>query len=356
MRVGTGKKRGWGWGAIRAGMALAALCAPGWVQAHEAPAAADGSAEQVHEYVQALRAAIQRHWVRPDALPAGKCRVRIRQVPSGEVVEVEVQPDCPYDSAGQQSLRRAVLKASPLPYAGFEAVFQRDVVLVFVADALAKAVDVPKAAQVAETVVLPLSARVEGRGYAELSAAWWQWASNLPVEPYLDPDGRFCDLGQDGPVWFLAGTNGRFDARRECAVPEGKHVFLPIINMMVRQSVSSPKRGGRAPCGELKADAAVNNDHLVSAVVLIDGVPVEDVVRYRVRSDGCFALFPDDPEHGDLLAASDGYWLLIKPLPPGRHAIVVGANYGAPSGGFHRMLQNFEYELRVGMADGFVMN
>src|SRR6476660_6689629 len=79
----------------------------------------------------------------------------------------------------------------------------------------------------------PLSpaASVEGRSFATLTADWWRWAQASAIPPYLDPDGRLCDTGQSGPVWFLAGTDGTFAPRRECAVPEGKHVLVPVINM-----------------------------------------------------------------------------------------------------------------------------
>lgn len=207
-----------------------------------------------------------------------------------------------------------------------------------------------------QPTVLPLTAQVEGKGYAQLSAQWWQWALSMPVEPYLDPDGRFCAMGQDGPIWFLAGTDGSFDALRECKVPLGKHLFLPVINMIQQTPLGVKKGKTVMSCDRLQASVAVNNDHLASAVVLIDGVVVKNVASYRVRSDGCFPIYPDLPEDDRYItpvAASDGYWLLIPPLPVGRHTIVVGANYGAPEGGFHRMMQNFEYVLWVGMGDGF---
>ncbi|MEJ1095097.1 hypothetical protein [Pseudoxanthomonas sp. CCNWLW206] len=227
---------------------------------------------------------------------------------------------------------------------------------------LALPVFAQEAAQVrapSQPIVLPLTAKVEGKGYAQLSARWWQWALSMPVEPYRDPDGRFCDIGQDGPVWFLAGTDGSFDARRECKVPAGKHLFLPVINMFHQIPLGVKKGKTVMSCDRLQASAAVNNDHLVSAVVLIDGVQVKNVASYRVRSDGCFEMYPDLPKDDRYitpLAASDGYWLLIPPLPVGKHTIVVGANYGAPEGGFHRMVQNFEYVLWVGIGDdGFAM-
>lgn len=226
------------------------------------------------------------------------------------------------------------------------------------AAASAIAVAAPPVAPPVGSPVLPLTAQVDGKGYAQWSAAWWQWAMSMPVEPYVVPDGRICDLGQEGPVWFLAGTDGSFDVKRECRVPVGKHLFLPVINMF-RQTPLGVEKGKKVmSCKQLQASVAINNDHLVSAVVLIDGVPVKNVASYRVRSDGCFPTYPKLPEDDRYItpiAASDGYWLMIEPLSIGRHTLTVGANYGAPEGGYHRMVQNFEYMLIVGMADGFVM-
>jgi hypothetical protein len=205
---------------------------------------------------------------------------------------------------------------------------------------------------------MPVTAKVEGKGYPQWSAAWWQWAMSMPVEPYVIRDGRFCAMGQEGPVWFLAGTDGSFDAERECRVPAGKHLFLPVINRFQQTPLGVEKGRKVMSCEQLQASVAVNNDHLVSAVVLIDGVMVKNVASYRVRSDGCFPMYPELPEDDRYItpvAASDGYWLMIEPLPIGRHTITVGANYGASEGGYHRMVQNFEYVLIVGMQDGFVM-
>ncbi|HWU70627.1 MAG TPA: cell envelope integrity protein TolA, partial [Pseudoxanthomonas sp.] len=73
-------------------------------------------------------------WTRPESVPLGtRCRVIIRQLPGGNVMSAEVQPGCPMDQAGQDSLERAVLKAQPLPYRGFETVFNRQLNFNFVA-------------------------------------------------------------------------------------------------------------------------------------------------------------------------------------------------------------------------------
>jgi colicin import membrane protein len=83
-------------------------------------------------YRAALGDAIQRNWIRPDSVPLGQpCKLQIRQLPGGEVIDVQVLEPCPYDDLGKRSLEAAVLKAQPLPYAGFESVFSRTLDLKF---------------------------------------------------------------------------------------------------------------------------------------------------------------------------------------------------------------------------------
>ena len=87
------------------------------------------------QYTAALQQAIVRQWTRPESVQLGqRCRISIRQLPGGEVVDVTIAPSCPFDALGRQSVERAVLKASPLPYAGFESVFDRNLTLNFVAE------------------------------------------------------------------------------------------------------------------------------------------------------------------------------------------------------------------------------
>lgn len=106
-------------GAVLAGAALAPL-----------PAHADGALEQ--RYGAAVRDAIQRVWIAPHGLPANAgCRLAIKQLPGGEVVAVEVMPDCAFDAEARQSLVRAVQRAAPLPYIGFEPVFSRSLTITF---------------------------------------------------------------------------------------------------------------------------------------------------------------------------------------------------------------------------------
>ena len=96
------------------------------------PGAGGSSDDLLAKYGAAIQQAILNQWVRPDSIPRGqRCRLTIRQLPGGDVVDVEFSPSCPYDEAGRRSVEAAVLRARPLPYRGFESVFQRTLNLNF---------------------------------------------------------------------------------------------------------------------------------------------------------------------------------------------------------------------------------
>lgn len=90
------------------------------------PGAGGADAGLLAAYQAALQKAITAKWTRPESVPLGaRCRITIRQLPGGEVVDAQVSAPCSYDEAGRASIERAVLLAQPLPYAGFEPVFNR---------------------------------------------------------------------------------------------------------------------------------------------------------------------------------------------------------------------------------------
>src|SRR5205823_4113742 len=48
--------------------------------------------------------------------------------------------------------------------------------------------------------------------------------------PWWDTAGEFADLGQSGPVWFLAG--GAWGYTKNVTVPAGKALFFPLIDVI----------------------------------------------------------------------------------------------------------------------------
>ncbi|HEV8692949.1 MAG TPA: protein TolA [Lysobacter sp.] len=85
-------------------------------------------------YQAAIMAAVLAKWTRPETVPLGaRCKLIIRQLPGGQVMGAEVSSPCDYDEQGRRSIEAAVLKAQPLPYAGFEQVFDRQLNMTFTA-------------------------------------------------------------------------------------------------------------------------------------------------------------------------------------------------------------------------------
>lgn len=98
------------------------------------PGRPDGDSGLAAKYAAALQEAIRRNWRRPDNVPLGqRCRLYITQLPGGEVLNVEFDASCPYDAQGRRSVEAAVRAAEPLPYEGFQTVFNRRLNLNFTA-------------------------------------------------------------------------------------------------------------------------------------------------------------------------------------------------------------------------------
>jgi colicin import membrane protein len=83
-------------------------------------------------YQLAIQQVVQRNWLRPDtAQPGIRCTIDIVQIPGGEVINVAVASPCNADELTRRSIEAAVLKAQPLPYDGFQSVFQRQIRFTF---------------------------------------------------------------------------------------------------------------------------------------------------------------------------------------------------------------------------------
>lgn len=95
------------------------------------------SAEINHEknsYGIAINRQIQKWWENDSQsaiLSSGSsCAVRILQIPGGEIVAVDVLPNCEFNDLGRSIAVEAIRRASPLPYRGFESSYERELTIV----------------------------------------------------------------------------------------------------------------------------------------------------------------------------------------------------------------------------------
>jgi len=162
------------------------------------------------------------------------------------------------------------------------------------------------------------------RPQAEWSQAYLQWVAAFPrgSSPVSDTTGTLCAAKQGGDVWFLASSDGTAPVERNCVVPAGKTLFVPVASVLERS-------GNREPdCAAMARIAATNLTHVSALSLAVDGQPVADLSAYRQSSGGCFALGARlVPRQDAKQAVSDGWFAMLPPLPPGAHTIVVHARF-----------------------------
>jgi len=87
------------------------------------------------EYYAAIQSQVTNNWFRPPtARPGLRCRLKIVQIPGGEVISSAIAGKCNADEATRRSLMAAVERAGSLPYRGFEEVFEREIDFIFTYD------------------------------------------------------------------------------------------------------------------------------------------------------------------------------------------------------------------------------
>ncbi|MCW8925966.1 MAG: cell envelope integrity protein TolA [Xanthomonadales bacterium] len=87
------------------------------------------------QYYAAIQAQVTNNWLRPPtARPGLRCRLKIVQIPGGEVISAAIAGQCIADEATRRSIIAAVERAGLLPYRGFEEVFEREIDFIFTYD------------------------------------------------------------------------------------------------------------------------------------------------------------------------------------------------------------------------------
>jgi hypothetical protein len=173
--------------------------------------------------------------------------------------------------------------------------------------------------------ILPPDSEAYGATYPEWTAGWWAWALSIPQDqnPTNDDTGKNCEQRQTGPVWFLAGTSGG-SAVRECTVPHGKAIFFPILNSECSYS-EFPSFSTEA---ELRSCSKSLFDLVTNLKLTINGSRVQNLEQYRVESPLFNVTFPASNIYGvppgPSQAVSDGFWIMLNPLPVGKHQISFG--------------------------------
>lgn len=182
----------------------------------------------------------------------------------------------------------------------------------------------------ASSPVLPPTAHPHGQSYSAWAADWWQWALEQPTatNPLVDPTGANCAEGQGGKVWFLAGTTESGAVTRSCTVPAGTTLLFPVVN-----AFTCVDPGAENPGVEALRDQLAYVRDATGLTAAIDGVQVRNLRSYYEESEVFSVTLPSDNPFGAAEGTygpcvDAGYYLAVRPLPPGEHAIHFGGTVG----------------------------
>ena len=217
--------------------------------------------------------------------------------------------------------------------------------------------------------VVPVHANAFGTTYEELAAKFWQWQFSMPVSANAVLDTADCGTNQSGKVWFLAASSAPFEttpgvlqfvSHRNCRVPNGKALFIPVINAECstipgdQLGPYGPVPGDLKPCSQYAA-GFIDRSKLIATV---DGVPIRDLPKYQVTSPlFTFGPLPHDnmlesyklpaPAGTTAQAVSTGIHLLLHPLSAGRHTIFLHAEVDMTSTGGPKLIFESTFHLTV---------
>lgn len=179
--------------------------------------------------------------------------------------------------------------------------------------------------------------------YPQLVREWWQWSLSSGNAPARDLDGSQCHAGQSGATWFLAGTIFGEAARRTCRVPAGKAIFFPVVTVTFYPDIP-----GGASCDGSRSRIEPHNGRVAGLRAELDG---EKLAITPATAGGCFELFARKPaaerKRVTYPAAAMGHWVLLRPLPRGRHTLAFGGRYTTPAELFGDVRQDVVYTLIV---------
>jgi hypothetical protein len=199
--------------------------------------------------------------------------------------------------------------------------------------------------------IFPPEAKPYGLTYADHIKNFWKWILKIPSNqnPNNDATGAKCTTGQqntNSSVFYLAPNNGG-TSQRTCKVPAGKGLFIPVMPME-----ASDKELPKASVADLSKSAKDDQDHVNSLYLKIGDKEYnfQDLNKYRTRTDGFDAVFPDNGIFGVIKggaskAVADGRYIITEPLAKGTYNIHFKSSLIDPSNPNTNFAQDITYNV-----------
>jgi hypothetical protein len=183
-----------------------------------------------------------------------------------------------------------------------------------------------------------------GKSPANWVAAFWKWGLEYPVagHPFTDDPSFDFAARQSGPVWFWGAPFGV--VTREVTIPAGKAILLSMLDVEA-SNLEEPPFYGETTAAQA-AIAGFYANRIGDLFLTIDGEAVPNLSAYRTASPQVKVKVPTPWVFGETggtgTSSGDGYYVLIKSLPPGTHTIHYGGIFHFEAGDFGEGSEAFD--------------
>ena len=188
-------------------------------------------------------------------------------------------------------------------------------------------------------MLFPKDAQPYGRPMSRWAELMWSYIYGTPIDrnPFFETTGKFCAVNQDGPVWFLPAVPGSTlgtNISRSCTIPADRAIMLQMSSALNDYPCPDPNfhpAPGQSLYDFLISAISPLFDNVTGFTVTLDGVNIQDPLSYRFFSPDVFSFnadlslvaFDSCVTQRHMLGVVDGFYLLFKPMTPGKHTIVL---------------------------------
>ena len=201
--------------------------------------------------------------------------------------------------------------------------------------------------QVHGTEVLAPGSTVAGKSIAAWSAEWWKWAWNSPAgaDPLNDTTGALANQANNGPVFFLAGSNSNGPVTRSFNVRADQALLMPMINYWENcpgdVSISCGPSYLPDPKPQMLANSTFYKNATTNVFATIDGTPVANpgshwevseffsggIAQPGTTLTTLYANFGINIIGQDIAPSlASGYYVMVTGLTPGAHTLTYGGS------------------------------
>lgn len=184
-----------------------------------------------------------------------------------------------------------------------------------------------------------------GTPYTDWIKKWWQWDVSVPKaeHPVTNPK-TVCATKESGQVSFIT-HNSQGLSHYSCIIPAKNAIMVPISTA----SCTSIEAHSTKPADLI--NCAVVGDQHITFKATLDGVRLNNLENNYATTNIFDMTVPNDNfeflKGGTYPTGAGGYFVFLKPLPPGQHNLGITARVINPTDPSFNFDYNTSIDLKV---------